>query len=906
MVLRVLEGTSSMKSNLSSSWGAGRRARPIWLVSLLGLAWGSDPGWTAPPLEEVPPFDLRVKIEAVGGEGGAEAAWSVAVGSAQTTVRPGVWSDWVSVARADLEKALGQYPNSYLPGWPVVLHAVIQPVQGELPLQVETRTADSTETTSAVLFGPRLGLIVWRDETGKGHVSTMADYNRRYWQYLDAANLAEGPRPHHILLVDRFIGGDDDRRDWEEGITQLARLGCNVLMLPPDARLRAILRSTPVKRTAWAVYNPPGYAFAFEGPATSAAALRQWAEDQAKPYREAGYAPEEMAIFAMSDEPGWYYPSLLAKVNDTPELRRRFHIYLRAQGLTPEDLGARDWREVRLLGRSAAQDLPSRRLFYWSMRFFPWASATHFANCTRALEEAFYPGLPVTVNWNFFAGRFYVPGPVANNADQDSPDAAMGGQDWFEFGRVRGSTMLWTEDWFGDAQAYQWSFYASKLRSAAALAPPSPPCEGGEREGELPFGGYVIPRVAGGRENGLLQKTLCLVGHGARAVKYFWFGPEYNFPGNCWSENPRVYAPLARAARMIAQAEDLLAAGRAPPAQVAILMPQSAQVWDLQEQRIAQGLEDATNTNLNARTMDYMAEVFDLYLALMHANVPVDFVDEAALTEAGTEAPPYYRYRVLYVTTPNVPVEGQQGLARWVRRGGTLVTTSAAVTRDRYDQPTALFEAVRGLREAPRERLLVPSLEALPAVGRIEGEFGGFEVFGVKGQLEVGDATVLGRFEDGTPAVTQHEYGAGQAIHFAALPGLSYSRAARWEAHEFPTDFPAAARGWITAPVRQAGIQPPVQIDRPLIEAPLLVSDRGAALTLLNWTNAPVESLGVAVRTGRAVATVDSVERGPLAFKNQAGLVSFRLSLGAADIVRIRFRAQNSSPHASSSKTTSA
>jgi len=853
--------------------GRDLQPRSVWFVGfLLGLALGVDPGWTAPPLEEVPPFDLRVKIEAVRGEDEAETAWTVAVSSAQTTAKPGVWSDWVSVARADLAKALGQYPNSYLRGWPVVLHALIQPVSGELPVQVETRTADSTEIASAVLFGPRLGLLVWRDEVGKGHVSTMAEYNRRYWRHLDAANPAGGLRPERILLVDRFIGGDDDRRDWEEGLTQLARLGCNVLMLPPEARLRDILRSTPVKRTAWAVYNPPGYAFAFEGPSTSAAALRKWAEDQAKPYREAGYAPEDMAIFAMSDEPGWYYPSLLAKVNDTPALRRRFHLYLRAQGLTPGDVGARDWSEVRVLGRSAAQDLPSRRLFYWSMRFFPWASATHFADCTRALEEAFYPGLPVTVNWNFFAGRLYVPGPVANNADKDSPDAAMGGQDWFEFGRERGSTMLWTEDWFGDAQAYQWSFYASKLRSAAAFH-------------DLPFGGYVIPRVAGGRENGLLQKTLCLVGHGARAVKYFWFGPEYNFPGNCWSENPRAYAPLARAARMIAQAEDLLAAGRAPQAQVAILMPQSAQVWDLQEQRIARGLEDATNTNLNARTVGYMAEVFDLYLALMHANVPVDFVDEEALTEEGLN-----RYRVLYVTAPNVPIEGQQGLARWVQRGGTLVTTSAAATRDRYDQPTALFEAVRGLREAPRERLWVPSLDAVPSAGWIDGEFGGFEVFGVKGQLEVKGADVIGRFEDGSPAVTRHKHGAGQVIHFAALPGLSYCRAARWEANEFPSDFPVAARRWITAPVRRAGIQPPVQVDRPLIEAPLLVSNHGAALTLLNWTNAPVESLGVKVRTGREVTEIDSVDRRSLAFTQEAGVISFRLPLDAADIVRIRFR----------------
>jgi hypothetical protein len=61
------------------------------------------------------------------------------------------------------------------------------------------------------------------------------------------------------------------------------------------------------------------------------------------------------------------------------------------------------------------------------------------------------------VNWNNFQGRFYVPGPLFHNKDKTSPDAAMMHQDWFEFGRMRGCTTLWTEDWFDDSMAPQWS-----------------------------------------------------------------------------------------------------------------------------------------------------------------------------------------------------------------------------------------------------------------------------------------------------------------------------------------------------------------------------------------------------------------------------------------------------------------
>jgi len=277
---------------------------------------------------------------------------------------------------------------------------------------------------------------------------------------------------------------------------------------------------------------------------------------------------------------------------------------------------------------------------------------------TRALEKAFYPGMPIFTNWNFFNGRLYVPGPVANNADKQSPDAAMGGHDWFEFGRMRGCTMLWTEDWFPDSMAYQWSFYCAKLRCAS-------------EKGGVQFGGYVIPRTAGDRKDGILQKILCIVGSGGKAIKYFVFGPEYNFPGNCYSENARVLPKMAEAHRMIGAAEDVLWPGKRPHTEVAILAPRSAEVWDRQDK-----IEDATNNRLNNSTVDYMAEVFDLYLALQHANIPVDFVDEDDLTLEGLKP-----YRAVYVTEPNIPAEGQRGLVAWVKAGGTLAMAAGAGSR---------------------------------------------------------------------------------------------------------------------------------------------------------------------------------------------------------------------------------
>src|SRR5215472_4879529 len=86
--------------------------------------------------------------------------------------------------------------------------------------------------------------------------------NRRYWAELAKATVRTPIRPQHFVLVDRFIGGDDDRLDWQEGITNLARLSVTALLLPAGKTQRELLAETGGLKTAWAVYSPPGDAFA--------------------------------------------------------------------------------------------------------------------------------------------------------------------------------------------------------------------------------------------------------------------------------------------------------------------------------------------------------------------------------------------------------------------------------------------------------------------------------------------------------------------------------------------------------------------------------------------------------------------------------------------------------------------
>lgn len=794
---------------------------------------------------DAPLFKVRARVARFGGKAplAFKGALSLSGNNKPAPLKAGEWSPWLVFGPDQRKAVLAGYPAIYLRGYPVVtalsFHPVVDPTEVEAELVFDE---GGTFKLSEELFGPRLGVLVWR-EGGKPRAATMAEYNRRYWKALEGVKITKEQRPKHFPIVDRFIGGDDGRRDWREGIEQLSRAGFSAIMLPPGKVQRELLLAAGHRRTSWAVYSPPGYAFDFDGKHD----LNAWAAKLARPYLDAGYGRRDLAVFAMSDEPGWYYPSVMQQLEKSPAGLARFRDYLKARKLGPADVGAKSWDEVRPIGRGKATTLPTRRLFYWTARFFAHESSRHFAASTKALEKAFVPGMPVFTNWNFFAGRLYVPGPVANNPDKKSPDAAMGGHDWLEFGRMRGGTMLWTEDWFGDQKAYQWSYYAARLRSAARL-------------GGVEFGGYVIPRTAGAREAGITQKILAIVGHGGKAIKYFVFGPEYNFPGNCYSERARVLPQMAEAHRLIGAAEEVLWPGRMPRAEVAIVMPRSAQLWD------APGISDATNHDLNRATVDYLAEAFDLYLALQHANVPVDFVDEDDLTAEGLKP-----YRAVYLTAPNVPAEGQAGLVAWVKSGGHLITVSNAAQYDRYDEPSDVLTKGLGLKMKRRKRLPITTAAMLKPAAKA-GELVAFGVFdGEEGKLAPLTATV----------------GKGRATHFPWLPGLSYWRSQKGTKDGLPAGFSGPLRRLIVAPALAAGARPPVVAGRAMVETPMLLSEKGAAVTLLNWSGEKLEALSLEVRLPFAPASVRGVYSGALKFEWTKEGVKLALPLDKVDVLVI-------------------
>ena len=307
-------------------------------------------------------------------------------------------------------------------------------------------------------------------------------------------------------------------------------------------------------------------------------------------------------------------------------------------------------------------------------------------------------------------------------------------------------------------------------------------------------------------------------------------------------------------------------------------------MWDAKSIPIPTQISDATNTDLNRSTVDYMAEVADLYLALQHANIPVDFIEEEDLSPSGL-AP----YQVVYVTEPDIPEEFQKELVTWVEGGGTLIAISNAGAMDRYDEPSSILAGVRGAHNPERERALIPNLGALKALGRVTAVSGEATAWGPRDTLaQPVKGEVVAHFEDGSPAIIRRTVSKGTVVHFTWLPGLSYVKSSSGASGKLPWNFSSVIRNWIVAPVKDAGIQLPVEASEPMVETPMLCSRVGAAVTVLNWNNDPLNKLGLTVRVPFRVKSVTSVIRGPLKFDHGPQTIRVSLPITSADIVIIK------------------
>jgi hypothetical protein len=576
-------------------------------------------------------------------------------------------------------------------------------------------------------------------------------------------------------------------------------------------------------------------------------------------FKAEGRSVKDVLSCRLTDEPTGQSAAFLAT---DPASVTAFRAWLKGMGKTPADLLVTDWDAVRPVPESKAKEFPA--LHYYTQRFRTRALGDFMATQRKVLEEAYGGSFPVVAN--FSDGAVY----HANFYAQ--------GVDYFELlEESAGQNAVWGEDWANGSSTYQCAAFNVDLMRAAA------------RKHGQPIGHFLIS-YAGRLPWDVKLKAVGEVARGVKTLDSFHYGPVWAsheggppWRSTSWAAKPDMWAAQAELVREIGAAEDLLVPAMPAPAEVAILYSSAADVW------AAKG------------NQAYGFDRMHTWLALAHAQVPVDVVSEASVAAGGLA-----KYKVCYLSGPNLTRAAAAELADWVRAGGTLWLTAGAAARDEYDRPLAtLGELLPAGRAAAAEGQPFRSsgryLQNQKAADEVTAGGVRAEVLSVRqGLTPRPGAEVLGRFNDGSAALVKAAAGKGIVYCAGFLPALAYIKAAQAARAESPDRdvlarsanpwaFPAGVRDLILRPVRSAGVVPPVTCSVPVVDAVYMTCDRGAVVPLANYTLRPVEALTLTVRPGRPVVRVESARRGPLPFTAAGGAVTVTLPLEATDFVKLYY-----------------
>ncbi len=413
------------------------------------------------------------------------------------------------------------------------------------------------------------------------------------------------------------------------------------------------------------------------------------------------------------------------------------------------------------------------------------------------------------------------------------------------------------------------------------------------RDRGLGFGVYVKPH-----RGAPVQRALSAAARGATMLYWYTYGPDYK-KGDSFSQHPDVLDAVSKTARILGRAEDALYGSEwAARPRVAVVKPRTSGLW----LRLAPSPARRAAWE-NAKWV---------YTALQHAHLPVDAIDEDTLAAGDLTG-----YRTIYVNGPNLRRDAAAGLARWVRRGGTLCTFAGGLARDEANRPLDELAGVLGLagRDEPEMALDVALYGATrlerwddarrlddandPPAVEAPAEWGGaFTPVVGRERLRPAEGTeVLARFADGSPAITRRAVGEGEAVAIGVFAGLEYSAGVRHDRFDMTRDFPVGVRRLASRPAARR-VKPAVDASSPCVEGVLLRHPRTGrrAVVLMNWAYrvtahrlrgkrrsivtgmVPAEDLTVAVRGAGAVKAVRSVwgER-ELAFDSERDVLTVRV-----------------------------
>ena len=323
-----------------------------------------------------------------------------------------------------------------------------------------------------------------------------------------------------------------------------------------------------------------------------------------------------------------------------------------------------------------------------------------------------------------------------------------------------------------------------------------------------------------------------VVAHGARELAiYAWYPMSSGFESNGYGliDLDGTITDRARAAGNVAKilqrhAADLLGA-KPTPASVAILYNRLAYMV---------GGSQPSLSKLGNPERD---SLMGLYRAFMEENIPVDFVDPRDVAQDKLS-----QYKILFLPFPvMLSQEAAEGVKRYIQNGGTAVAEARLAWNNERGFASEIipgfgFDQVFGAREklirpAENPQMTLRSSADLPGVQTNQPVAGAaFEE-----ELEpLSGGRILGRFEDGSPAIVAHEWGKGKAVLVGSFVALAY--------HQNGAD---SAKQFLLSLARAAGVVPHVDIagvQKSNVEIRRLVSDHRQIVFVFSHTKSAFDA----------------------------------------------------------------
>jgi hypothetical protein len=418
---------------------------------------------------------------------------------------------------------------------------------------------------------------------------------------------------------------------------------------------------------------------------------------------------------------------------------------------------------------------------------------------------------------------------------------------------------------------------------------------------------YILPHAPGQVPEFLRRNMVLSIGAGARYINMFCVAPAQVFSENYVSwRYPDTFRVIHESIYDSAEAEPYQINGTLRPGRVAIVRSHATEanesklVVNPKTEPFMKQCANAAGETVYNRQILCRTDQQLLYTSLRHAQYMVDIITEDDIVDGYLKD-----YDVVYFAGEWIDSHAVTRLADWVQAGGILYATAGAGHLDENGNRSAAMLALLGLQDIATKKdvhilrtfLEMPLVQPIDRI-TLDGEQETIDAIAMRQVLTPDAAKVIGKWADGSPAVTEHSHGKGKAITVGTLAGTSYIKSglrrvpfARGGNKELynPTDFSPAATKLAWLGVAQADIQRHAQCSNGLVEALVMDSDRGTLVTLVNWDNEKQPELTVNVRLANQPKSIRTVQgqktiRG---WSYKDGVLSFTTSLGWADYILI-------------------